>query len=49
MERLTWSTDGAEEDCIVLLKLLEPAFRDILPRLLVRLGTPVVIRELEVK
>lgn len=46
---LTGSAHGTKEDRIVLLQLLEAAVGDVLPRLLVRLRAPIVVREVEVK
>lgn len=46
---LTRSTNGAEEDRIMFLEAFQPTLGDILPRFLVRLGTPVVVLELELE
>lgn len=46
---LTWGSDGAEEDCIVLFELVESAFGDVCSRFLVCLGAPVVVLEVQLE
>ncbi len=45
--RYTWCTNGAKENGIVLLELVEAAFRDVSARLLVDIARPVEVGEFE--
>lgn len=46
---LTRSADGAEENRVVLLELLESTIGDVFAGLLVRLGAPIIVLELQLE